>query len=121
MAMPLVMIIEDDPKLSLIYALSLQKNCESEIITDGDQALLRLNDVQPAIVILDLHLPGASGTQILRKIRADARLSNTHVIVATADPAEADTIRDQADLVLIKPISPTQLQALISRFLLMSS
>jgi CheY-like chemotaxis protein len=48
----------------------------------------------------------------LRQIRADARLAGTRVIIATADPLMAQTLNDAADLVLIKPISFSQLRDL---------
>jgi len=67
-------------------------------------------------VVLDLHIPLASGAEILRQIRADARLDKTRVIVATADSRVPDVLREQADLVLIKPVSFSQLRDLAARF-----
>jgi len=69
----------------------------------------------PQIVVLDLNLPGISGADILAHIRADKRLSKTHVILATADERQAETLTDDADIVLLKPVSPTQLRELALR------
>jgi CheY-like chemotaxis protein len=85
-------------------------------MVDGRTAVTRLADVVPALIVLDLHLPGISGGEILARIRADARLSKTRVILATADDRQADLINEQADIVLLKPISPTQLRELAKRF-----
>ena len=62
--------------------------------------------------MLDLHLPHVSGPDILRHIRVDARLTETRVIVATAHARIAESIRREADLVLLKPISFSQLRDL---------
>ena len=70
----------------------------------------------PAVVLLDRHLPGhASGSDILHQIRADKRLAETRVIVITGHPELAETIRDEADVVLNKPVDVAQLSDLISR------
>ena len=69
------------------------------------------------LVILDLHLPGVSGTGILLQIRTDPRLSGTYVVVVTVEPQTADEIRDEADLVLVKPIEFVQLYDLAVRLI----
>lgn len=61
---------------------------------------------------MDLHLPQVSGKDILTDIRANEHLTQTKVILATADPILAETLRPNADLVLIKPISFSQLRDL---------
>ncbi len=112
----LAFVVEDDPDLSVIFAQALQAaGFETEVIRDGQVALTRLAQVQPVVVVLDLHLPHISGDAILRHIRTDARLTQTRVIVATADPVMADTLQTEADLVLIKPISFSQLRDLAVR------
>jgi DNA-binding response OmpR family regulator len=115
MTKPLALIIEDDPQLSRIFSVTLQSEFEVETITDGEIALSRLTQVIPSIIILDLNLPGRSGKEILTQVRADQRLTQTRVILATADDRQADTLRDKADIVLLKPISPTQLRELAKR------
>jgi DNA-binding response OmpR family regulator len=115
MTKPLVFIVEDDPHLSQIFTLTLSESFETEVITDGTQALKRLLEVVPHLVVLDINLPGASGAQILNSIRADRRLDSTRVILATANPRQADELRDKADIVLLKPISITQLRDFAER------
>lgn len=115
MSKPLALIIEDDPLLSKIFSITLQNNFEIETIVDGGLALPRLQQVAPSLVVLDLHLPNVSGRDILTQIRADARLTNTRVIVTTADALMADLLQDEADIVLLKPVSPSQLRDLAER------
>jgi len=115
MTKPLAFIIEDDPQLSNIYTITLSENFETEAITDGDQALARLAEVVPHLIVLDINLPGASGAQILQSIRADSRFDSTRVILATANPRQANELQDKADVILLKPISITQLRDFAER------
>jgi len=110
------LIVEDDMDLAIIFAEALQAaGFDTGIIRAGDTALARLAVTTPDVVVLDLHLPHIAGTEILRRIRGDERLAGTRVIVATADPRMAEILQEEADLVLIKPISFSQLRDLASR------
>ena len=116
MSNPLALIIEDDFDLSTIFAAALKASgFETEIVRDGRVAVQRLATATPDVVVLDLHLPHVAGTDILDQIRADARLTETRVIVTTADARMAEMLHDQADLVLVKPISFGQLRDLAGR------
>lgn len=109
-------IIEDDYDASTIFATALQVvGFDTEIIASGDQAAERLKTTTPDLVMLDLHLPRVVGTDLLYQIRADERLKHTLVIVASADPRMADMIRHEADLVLIKPTTFSQVRDLAAR------
>jgi len=113
---PLALIIEDDFDLSTIFAAALKASgFETEIVRDGRAAVQRLATVTPDVVVLDLHLPHVAGTDILDQIRADVRLAEIRVIVTTADARMAEMLHDQADLVLVKPISFGQLRDLAGR------
>jgi DNA-binding response OmpR family regulator len=110
------LIIEDDADLAIIFAEAIKAaGFETQIIRDGRIALTQLVTGAPGIVVLDLHLPNVSGATILDRIRADARLTQTLVIVTTADARLADMLQTKADLVLVKPISFGQLRDLAKR------
>jgi DNA-binding response OmpR family regulator len=116
MSKPLAFIIEDHIDAATIFSEALKAaDFETEIIRSGDVALKRLADTVPNMVILDLNLPQVSGTEILTHIRADERLLHICVVVATAHPQLADSVQGAADLVLLKPISFTQLRGLAAR------
>jgi DNA-binding response OmpR family regulator len=112
---PFVLIVEDDPKLKEIVSITLEADFELETCEDGNTALERLKEITPQIVILDLHLPGTSGRQILTQIRGDERLAKTRVILTTADDRQAETLGSDADIVLLKPVSPMLLRELALR------
>jgi CheY-like chemotaxis protein len=116
MTVPFALIVEDDEMLVEVFSWALRTGgFEIATAKDGPTALTRLAEMIPDLVVLDLHLPRISGPEILTRIRADERLVHTKVILTTADYRLADTLRGQADLVLLKPVSPDQLRLLASR------
>ncbi len=115
MGKPLAVIVEDDPQLGKIYSLALQADFETELYSEGTSAIAYLGQVTPNLIILDLHLPGANGQEILSFIHASPHLADSHVILATADNQKADLLEDEAEIVLLKPISPLQLRELSVR------
>ena len=115
---PLALIVEDDEDLSFIFAEALRAaGFQSEIVRDGQLALDRLAQMQPAVVVLDLHLPNVAGTDILKYIRSADHLKSVRVVVTTADARLAEQTDRQADFVLIKPISFSLLRDLTSRLM----
>jgi DNA-binding response OmpR family regulator len=118
MTNPLAFIIEDDPKLSAIYHVVLQQaGYLTEIIQRGDEARKRLSTTTPDLILLDVHLPYVSGTELLQQIRADHRTARTPVIVLTADIYSAKTLslEGHADHVLVKSFGVSQLRSLLTR------
>ena len=115
---PLALIIEDNEDQNLVFTTAMtQAGYATESIYDGTTAMKRLTDVVPAIIVLDLHLPGINGGWLLREIRNDPRTAKTHVIVVSADAEFAANLQTQVDLVLLKPVSFLQLSMLASRFI----
>jgi DNA-binding response OmpR family regulator len=110
------MVIEDDLDIAVIFSKALETaGFEVTTFTASEKALVDLDTAEPDLVVLDMHMPRISGEEILHRIRSDARLSKTRVIVATADHSLAETFQSQADLVLLKPVSFTQLVDLAQR------
>ncbi len=115
---PLALVIEDDIDLSEIFSMALRSGgFETEVIQDGQTALNRLAGTPPAVILLDMHLPHVAGTTILRAVRADERFAKTSVIVATADARLAGELHNEADLILLKPISVDQVRDFAKRLL----
>ncbi len=113
---PFALIVEDDPKLGQIYATALQEaGFEAEIDAQGDQVMGILGRKSPALIVLDLHMPFASGADILAGIRSDRRLINTPVIVATADLFQAKSFESLVQSILIKPVSVGRLREVAMR------
>jgi two-component system response regulator RegX3 len=86
----MILIVEDEP--SYVDALEVALRREgfaTSVATDGPSALVRFDEVQPDLVLLDLMLPGMSGVDVCRQIRARSR---TPVIMVTAKDSELDTV-----------------------------
>jgi two-component system cell cycle response regulator DivK len=112
----LAMVVEDDEDLAAIFTEALQKaNYQVETVRDGLSAQRRIIQIEPHLVVLDMHIPYVSGSEILQQIRADVRLKHTTVVIATADARMGEMYTDIADFVLIKPITFTQLRDLVNR------
>jgi len=112
------LIIEDDEDLANIFAEALHSvGFEVEHVADGKKAEERLKSgTPPYLILLDMHIPHISGGDLLTNvIKPDEQFSASIVIITTADARMGDAYRDQADFVLIKPISFVQLRDLTAR------
>ena len=118
MTHPLALIIEDDPALGNYYRTVLeQAGFETDLDPDGTHYPKKIAATNLVVILLDLHMPYKAGIDILREIRADDRWENIPIIVTTADFYLAKTIEGQADHILIKPVSMSQLLKLVTPFL----
>jgi DNA-binding response OmpR family regulator len=110
------LVIEDDVDLSEIFTRALEAaGFEVETIHDGEVARERLNNVIPNVIVLDMHLPHVDGATLLKQIHADERLRKSRIIMATADSAQAEFYHDMATIVMVKPISFSQLRDISAR------
>ncbi len=112
----LALVIEDDADLSEIFTKALDAaGFEVETILDGAIAQRRLQETVPNVIVLDMHLPHVDGATLLKQIHADERLSKARIIIATADNVQAEFYRDMATIVMVKPISFSQLRDISAR------
>jgi DNA-binding response OmpR family regulator len=110
---PLALIIEDEYQLADIFTQAMKlADFETQTIANEQKAIQALADLDPAVVILDLYLPGASGDKVLAYIHNEAHLEKVIVVLTTFDSLLADNLREQSDYVLLKPVSFSQLHDL---------
>ena len=113
----LALVIEDDEDLSAIFVKAMEAaGYQVEAILDGQLAEKRLKQAAPRIIVLDMHLPHVDGATLLKQIHANPNFKDTKIILATADNVLAEIYRDKANIVLIKPITFSQLRDLSARF-----
>jgi two-component system, OmpR family, alkaline phosphatase synthesis response regulator PhoP len=111
MTKPFALIIEDDPKLGRIFSAALEQvGFETALDNDGIHYKALMESRTPDLIFLDVHLPFASGAEILDEIRAQERWENVLIVVMTADIAMAKALDKKADLSLLKPISVARIQ-----------
>ncbi len=110
-------IVEDDRDTATLYSYILELiGYSSEVISNGQNALDRLAESQPDLVLLDLILPGGvSGMKVLNYIRTSDRLADVRVVVISGYSELVGELLNEPDLVLLKPVSVSQLGKLISR------
>jgi two-component system response regulator AdeR len=120
MTKPLLLLVEDDVMLGEVYCTVLERpELDIEWIKNGTDAEIRLREIVPMLILLDLHLPGVSGITLLKQIRADERLARTQVAVVTADALRAREVENLANIVLIKPVRMGDLERLVIQYVLM--
>ena len=113
---PSALIIEDDRDIVALFRHVLDlAGYRTEIVLHGRVAVEHLARSRPDIVLLDLGLPGVSGSEILVMMREDPRLKDVPVVVITANAHLVEALPVAPQLVLIKPVNIEQLSNLILR------
>ena len=111
---PSALIVEDDRDIVALFRHVLDlAGYRTEIALHGKAAVEYLTQSTPDIVLLDLNLPGVSGSEILVMMDADERLKSIPVVVITAHAHLIATLPVQPELVLIKPVNIEQMSSLI--------
>ncbi len=112
-----ILVIEDDRQIRRVVQGYLEQ-AGLRVLTaaDGDSGLLLAQHEKPALIVLDLMLPGLDGRQIARRLREshDPAVANVYILMLTARVEEADRIAGLqigADDYMIKPFSPRELVA----------
>jgi two-component system phosphate regulon response regulator PhoB len=118
---PRILVVEDDSDLALMLAYNLEaEGYAVESAERGDEVELRLAESAPDLVILDWMLPGISGIEICRRLRARENTRTLPVIMVTGRGEEAERIRGLsvgADDYVIKPFSVPVLMARVRALL----
>ena len=113
---PRILIVEDDHQLRELYrAMLTAEGFIVDVVTDGLNALWRLDESTPELVVLDLDLPRLSGHAVHQEIAANPRTRQTSIVVATADPG--DLVENDNLCILRKPIDPAVMLATVHRCL----
>ena len=108
-----VLVVDDEPDIVGLVAYHLAKTgYRVSTASTGADALSMARDEHPALIVLDLMLPGMSGFEVLEQLRASESTRHVAVLLLTARREEADRIRGLllgADDYLTKPFSPQEL------------
>lgn len=108
-----VLVVDDDPNaLDIVRTFLESKGYSVATAKDGNEALALLEDVQPALVLLDVMMPGMDGWEVARVIKNHPGFGRTRVIMLTARSDFADKhegLRAGADDYIVKPIQLREL------------
>jgi len=115
MAATKILIVEDEEALATLLEYNLGKEgFDAALAGDGEEAMLKIVEEAPDLVILDWMLPKVSGIEVCRRLRARPETRNLPIIMLTARSEESDRIRGLetgADDYLTKPFSTNELIA----------
>ena len=119
-----ILLVEDEPSISGFVRRGLHfEGYEVDVVPDGPEALRRLRDSPPDLLVLDVMVPGVDGLEIARRLRAAEtaeQLPAIPILMLTARDAVADRVtglRAGADDYLIKPFDFDELLARIEALL----
>jgi len=115
-----ILVVDDQPDSTDSLAMFLRlRGHEVQTAHDGPGALEEIARGRPEVVFLDLGLPGMSGYDVARQIRAQADTRDLRLVAITGYGTEADRLKSRAagfDVHLAKPVDPQALDALLARW-----
>jgi len=118
---PRILIAEDEEALATLLRYNLEKaGYDVETVGRGDEADLRLKEQIPDLAILDWMLPGFSGIELTRRLRARPESASLPIIILTARGEEAERVRGLstgADDYVVKPFSVPEVLARVKALL----
>ncbi|MFH1493877.1 MAG: phosphate regulon transcriptional regulator PhoB [Pseudomonadota bacterium] len=116
-----ILVVEDEPAIQELLSFNLQQAGHHTLnATSAEQAISLLRDTLPDLILLDWMLPGVSGIEFARRLKADAYTRTIPIIMLTARGEEQDKIvgfDTGADDYITKPFSPRELMARIKAVL----
>jgi CheY-like chemotaxis protein len=108
-----VVIADDESSMRLLVHATIESDDYAVLeASDGTEAWALIQTHRPSLVLLDVQMPGRSGLEVLRAIKADPSLKATRVILLTSKAMEGDVeagLIAGADFYLTKPFSPLDL------------
>ena len=115
LASDFVLLVEDDPDSAEIMVEVLARaGYAVHLASDGREALTWLAAHRPTVIVLDLHMPGIDGLEVLNRLRADPNRADVPVIVLSAVPRQLAAVGEVAAF-LAKPCDPFEVPRIIRR------
>ena len=116
-----IVVIEDEPDIVEVISYNLKREGFQVIASArGDEGLNQVRNQSPALVILDLMLPGSDGLSVCQQIKSDSLTQDIPIIIVSAKGEESDIVIGLgmgADDYLAKPFSPRELIARVKAVL----
>ena len=114
-------LLVDDSKteLHVLSELLTKKGYKVRTAENGEEALKRLQEEKPDLILMDVVMPGQNGFQLTRAITRDPEFANVPVIICTSKNQETDRVwgmRQGARDYVVKPVNPDELLAKIKAF-----
>ena len=117
----MILVVEDEPAIRELVVLNLQQAGHRPVVADSaEQALALVRESLPDMILLDWMLPGMSGVELARRLKADGSTRDVPIIMLTARGDEQDKItglETGADDYITKPFAPREMIARIKALL----
>jgi DNA-binding response OmpR family regulator len=118
---PLIVVVEDEQAIQDVIAYNLRREGYEVLLAGhGNEGLALIQSKRPALVILDLMLPGIDGLSICQQLRADPKTRSIPLMILSAKEEESDIVIGLslgADDYLAKPFSPREMLARVKALL----
>lgn len=116
-----LLVVDDDPSLLLAVSETLRaENYDVTTARRGAEALVRVAEALPDLIISDIRMPGMDGYALVRNLRASPRTRLVPIVFLTAKDETADRIagfRSGVDAYITKPFEPEELVAIVKSIL----
>jgi len=116
-----ILIVDDEPNIVVSLQFLMQREgYQVEVAADGEAALVAMAERTPALVVLDVMLPGLNGFEVCRLVRADPRWRGVKIVMLSARGREAEVAKGLAlgaDAYVTKPFSTRALVAQVAELL----
>jgi two-component system, cell cycle response regulator DivK len=116
-----VLVVDDNPaNLKLARVLLTAEGFVVRTAGDAEEAMRVLETFRPAVVLMDIQLPGMDGLELTRRLKADPATAEIKIIALTAYAMKGDDVKARAagcDGYIAKPIDPDTLGATVARLL----
>ena len=100
-----ILVVEDEPDIASFLEMALEfEGYQVKTARSGQEALSKVRQQPPDVVLLDLMLPGVDGWQFLRETRVDPETSTIHIIVVTAAYDAAKSPELDGLVIVAKPV-----------------
>jgi two-component system chemotaxis response regulator CheY len=117
-----ILVVEDSPMTRSLIVSALEEVGDYSIIeaANGFEALRKLPEVSPDLVITDINMPDINGLEVVRFVKQSENFKHIPVIIVTTEGRDVDKergLRLGADKYLVKPFQPAQLQQFVQELL----
>ncbi|WP_297800532.1 ATP-binding protein [Arenimonas sp. GDDSR-1] len=116
-ALPRVVLVEDNPASQFLVKMALEDMACIDVVADGREALARILDAPPVLLLLDINLPGMNGKDLLQALRADVRTRALKVVVLSGVVGAGQLLDLDCQGFLAKPLDSAELRRLVSALL----
>jgi two-component system, OmpR family, phosphate regulon response regulator PhoB len=116
-----ILVVEDEPAIGELLTIALEAHGNQvQLAESAEEAMVQVDKQLPDLILLDWMLPGASGVEFARRLRANDRTRDIPIIMLTAksdEPDKLEGLESGADDYVVKPFSPRELNARIKAVL----